>query len=97
MKHRKIRKGVFKYIPEHLGKLIDIRVIVKPRTLDCILSASKDYAEEFHPFYVHLLLESGLTLEESLELIAKARSAPTDLPPSGCPVSSYPLLHRPGK
>jgi hypothetical protein len=97
MKHRKIRKGVFKYIPEHLGKLIDIRVIVKPRTLDCILSASKNYAEEFHPFYVHLLLESGLTLEESLELIAKARSAPTDLPPSGYPVSSYPLLHRPGK
>jgi hypothetical protein len=53
MKHRKIRKGVFKYIPERLGKLIDIRVIVKPGTLDCILSASKDYAEEFHPFYVH--------------------------------------------
>jgi len=96
MKHRKIRKGVSKYIPEPLGKLIDIRVIVKPRTIDCILPASKDYAEEFHPFYVHLLLESGLTLEESLELLAKARSAPTDLPSSSGPVS-YPLLHGPGK
>jgi|HubBroStandDraft_6_1064221.scaffolds.fasta_scaffold259268_3 hypothetical protein len=96
MKHRKIREGVSKYVPERLDKLIDIREIVKPRTLDCILSASKDYAEEFHPFYVHLLLESGLTLEESLELLAKARSAPTDLPSSSCPVS-YPLLHGPGK
>ena len=96
MKHRKIRKGVSKYIPERLDKLIHIREIVKPRTLDCILPASKDYAEEFHPFYVHLLLESGLTLEESLELLAKARSAPTDLPSSGCPVS-YPLLHSSGK
>ena len=96
MKHRKIRKGVSKYIPERPDKLIDIREIVKPRTLDCILPASKDYAEEFHPFYVHLLLESGLTLKESLELLAKARSAPTDLPSSTCPVS-YPLLHGSGK
>ena len=96
MKHRKIRKGVFRYIPERLGKLIDNDTDVKPRTLDCILSASKDYAEEFHPFYAHLLLESGLTLKESLELLAKARSAPTDLPSSSCPVS-YPLLHGPGK
>jgi hypothetical protein len=76
MKHRKIRKGVFKYTPERLGKLIDIRVIVKPRTLDCILSATKDYPEEFHPFYVHLLLESGLTLEESLELLAEGALRP---------------------
>ena len=76
MKHRKIRKGVFKHIPERLGKLIDIRVIVKPRTLDCILSASKDYAEELHPFYVQLLLESGLTLEASLELLAEGALRP---------------------
>jgi hypothetical protein len=76
MKHRKNRKGVFKYIPERLGKLIDIRVIVKPRTLDCILSETKDYPEEFHPFYVHLLLESGLTLEESLELLAEGALHP---------------------
>ncbi|HEY1483576.1 MAG TPA: hypothetical protein VGF19_12670 [Candidatus Acidoferrum sp.] len=96
MKHRKIRNGVSKYIPERIGKLIDIHVIVKPRALDCILSASKDYAEEFHPFYVHLLLESGFTLKESLELLVTARSTPTDLPSSGC-VVSYPLLHSPGK
>ena len=51
MKHRKIREGVSKYVPERLDKLIDIGEIVKPRTLDCILSASKDYAKEFHPTF----------------------------------------------
>ena len=64
MKHRKIRKGVSKYIR----------------------AASKDYAEEFHPFYVQLLLESGLTLEESLALLAEGALRPTDLPLSGRPV-----------
>jgi hypothetical protein len=76
MKHRKIRKGVFKYIPERLSKLIDNDTDVKPRTLDCILSTSKDYAEEFHPFDVQLLLESGLTLEESVELLVEGALRP---------------------
>jgi hypothetical protein len=70
MKHRKIRKSVSKYIRERIGKLIDNDTDLKPRTLDYILSASKDYAEEFHPFDVQLLLDSGLTLEESLALLA---------------------------
>jgi hypothetical protein len=76
MKHRKIRKGVFKYIPERRSKLIDNDTDVKPRTLDCILSTSEDYAEEFHPFDVQLLLESGLTLEESLELLVEGALRP---------------------
>ena len=76
MKHRKIRKGVFKYIPERLSKLIDNDTDVKPRTLDCILSTSKDYAEEFHPFDVQLLLECGLTLEESVELLVEGALRP---------------------
>jgi O-antigen ligase len=76
MKHRKIRKGVSKYIRERLGKLIDNDTDLEPRMFDYILSASKDYAEEFHPFYVQLLLESGLTLEESLALLAEGALRP---------------------
>ena len=76
MKHRKIRKGVSKYIRDRLGKLIDNDTDLKPRTFDYILSASNDYAEEFHPFCVQLLLESGLTLEESLALLAEGALRP---------------------
>ena len=73
MKHRKIRKGVSKYIRDRLGKLIDNDTDLKPRTLDY---ASNDYAEEFHPFCVQLLLESGLTLEESLALLVEGALRP---------------------
>jgi hypothetical protein len=76
MKHRNIRKGVSKYIREHLDELIDNDTDLKPRTLDYILSARNDYAEEFHWFYVQLLLESGLTLEESLPLLAEGALRP---------------------
>jgi hypothetical protein len=69
MKHRKIRKSVF-------NKLIDNDTDLEPRTLDHTFSASKACAEEFHPFCVQLLLESGLTLEESLVLLADGAYRP---------------------
>jgi hypothetical protein len=71
MKDRKIRKGVSKYIREHLDELIDNDTDMKLQTLDLILSGSKDYANEFHQLYVEPLLEYGLTLEDSLAMLVE--------------------------
>ncbi len=76
MKYRKIGKSVSKYIRERLGKLIDNDTDLKLRTLDYNGSARNDYVEEFHSFYVELLLESGLTFEESLALLAEGTLRP---------------------
>jgi hypothetical protein len=77
MKDRKIRmknsaqiKVVSEDIRERL-ELIDQDMDLKLRTLSYIFSGTKDYAEEFHQFYVQPLLESGLTLEDSLEMLVE--------------------------
>ena len=44
---------------------------LKLQRLDYILSGTKDYADEFHQLYVQPLLESGLNLEDSLEMLAE--------------------------
>jgi hypothetical protein len=49
--------------------LIDKDLNMKLETLDCILTGSKDYPEEFHQLYVQPLLESGLSLEDSFALL----------------------------
>jgi hypothetical protein len=76
MKDRKIRiknsaqfKVVSKDIREGLDELIDDDVDLKLQTLDYIFSGTKDYAEEFLELYVQPLLESGLTLEDSLAML----------------------------
>jgi hypothetical protein len=76
MKDRKIRiknsaqiKVVSKDIREGLDELIDNDVDLKLQTLDYIFSGTKDYAEEFLDLYVQPLLESGLTLEDSLAML----------------------------
>jgi hypothetical protein len=76
MKDRKIRiknsaqiKVVSKDIREGLDELIDNDVDLKLQTLDYIFSGTKDYAEEFLELYVQPLLESGLTLEDSLAML----------------------------
>lgn len=76
MKDRKIRiknsaqiKVVSKDIREGLDELIDNDVDLKLQTLDYIFSGTKDYAEEFHQLYIQPLLESGLTLEDSLAML----------------------------
>jgi hypothetical protein len=78
MKDRKIHmkssaqiKVVSKDIRERL-ELIDQDMDLKLQTLSYILSGTKEYAEEFHQFYVQPLLESGLTLEDSLEMLVDA-------------------------
>jgi hypothetical protein len=78
MKDRKIRmknsaqiKVVSKDIRERLDELIDNDMDLKLQTLDCIFSGTKDYAEEFHQLYVQPLLESGLTLEDSLAMLVE--------------------------
>ena len=74
MKDRKIRmknsagNKAPKNIRERL-ELIDNDVDLKLQTLDYIFSGTKDYAEEFLELYVQPLLESGLTLEDSLAML----------------------------
>jgi hypothetical protein len=75
MKDRKIRirssadtKGLSKNIDERLD-LIDKDMDLKLQTLGCIFSGTKDYPEEFHQLYVQPLLNAGLTLEDSLEML----------------------------
>ena len=78
MKDSKIRtknsaqiKVVSKDIRERLDELIDNDMDLKLQTLDYIFSGTKDYAEEFHQLYVQPLLESGLTLEDSLAMLVE--------------------------
>jgi hypothetical protein len=77
MKNRKIRmnnrtgmKGVSREIRESL-EMIDKDMDLKLQTLANIFSSTQDYAEEFHQLYVQPLLESGLTLEDSLEMLVE--------------------------
>jgi hypothetical protein len=72
MKDSKIRtknraqiKVVSKDIRERL-ELIDKDLNLKLQTLDYIFCGTKDCAEESHQLQVQSLLESGLTLEDSL-------------------------------
>jgi hypothetical protein len=69
MKDRKIRMP--KDIRERLDELIDNDMDLKLQTLDYIFSETKDYAEEFHQLCVQPLLESGLTLEDSLAMLVE--------------------------
>ena len=59
-----------KEIRERL-ELIDKDMDLKLQTLANIFSGTKDYAEEFHQLYVQPLLESGLNLEDSLEMLVE--------------------------
>lgn len=75
MKDRKFRmnnstetKVVSKDIRERL-EFIDKDMDLKLQTIANIFSESKDYPEEFHQLYVQPLLESGLNLEDSLEML----------------------------
>ena len=77
MKVRKINvnngtetKVVSKEIRKRL-ELIDKDMELKLQTLASIFSGTKDYAEEFHQLYVQPLLESGLNLEDSLEMLVE--------------------------
>jgi hypothetical protein len=71
MKDRKIRKNVSKYIREHLDELIDNDTDLKLQKLAYISSGTKDCAEEFHQLYVQPLLDSGLTLDDSLAMLVE--------------------------
>lgn len=62
--------GQGEFIRERLDR-IDKDLNLKLGTLDYIFSGTKDYAEEFHRFYVQPLLESGLTLEDSLAMLVE--------------------------
>jgi hypothetical protein len=42
---------------------------LKLQTLDYIFSGTKEYPEEFHQLYVQPLMDSGLTLEDSISLL----------------------------
>ena len=77
MKDRKIRmkskmetKTLTRDVRERLD-LIDKDMDLKLQTLDYIFSGTKDYPEEFHQLYVQPLLESGLTLEESMAMLVE--------------------------
>jgi hypothetical protein len=75
MKDRKTRirsiansKGLSEDIRDRLDP-IDEDTNLKLQTLGCIFSGTKDYPEEFHQLYVQPLLDAGLTLENSLEML----------------------------
>jgi hypothetical protein len=75
MNERKIRtkrtsktKAASKDVRERLD-LIDKDTELKLRTLECVFAATKDHSEEFHQLYIRPLLETGLTLEDSLALL----------------------------
>jgi hypothetical protein len=77
MKDRKFRtnngteiKVVSKEIRERL-ELVEKDMDLKLQTLANIFSLTKDYPEEFHQLYVQPLLESGLNLEDSLEMLVE--------------------------
>lgn len=74
MKDRKIlmknSKVVSKDIRERV-ELIDEDMDLKLQTLSYIFSGTKDYVEEFHEFYIQPLLEFGLTLEDSLDMLVE--------------------------
>ena len=78
MKDRKFRinnsaetKAVSKNFRERL-ELMDKDTDLKLQTLANIFSETKDYPEEFHQLYVQPLLESGLSLEVSLEMLVES-------------------------
>ena len=77
MKDRKFRmnditetKVVSKDIRERL-EMIDKDMDLKLQTLANIFSGTRDNPEEFHQLYVQPLLESGLNLEDSLEMLVE--------------------------
>jgi len=77
MKDRKFRmnrstdtKVVSKDIRERL-ELIHKDMDLKLQTLANVFSMTKDYPEQFHQLYVQPLLESGLNLEDSLEVLVE--------------------------
>ena len=78
MKDRKFRmknsaqiKAVSRNIRERF-ELIDKDMDLKLQTLASIFSQTKDYPEEFHQLYVQPLLDSGLSLEVSLEMLVES-------------------------
>ncbi len=71
MKDRKIRKGVFKYIREHVDELIDHDSDLRLQELAYIFSGTKDDGKDFHQLYVQPLLDSGLTLDEALATLVE--------------------------
>jgi len=77
MKDRKFRmnrstdtKVVSKDIRERL-EFIHKDMDLKLQTLANVFSMTKDYPEQFHQLYVQPLLESGLNLEDSLEVLVE--------------------------
>jgi len=75
MKDRKIRirssaytKRRSKDIHERLDA-IDKDMDLKLLTLSCIFLGTEGYPEQFHELYVKPLLDEGLTLENSLDML----------------------------
>jgi hypothetical protein len=75
MKYRKTRSrdsanttGLSEEIRERLDSS-DEDTDVKIQMLACIFSGTGDYPEEFHQLYLQPLLDAGLTLENSLEML----------------------------
>jgi hypothetical protein len=77
MKDRKFRmkssmktKATFNDVRERID-LMDKDTDLKLQTLANIFAGTKDYPEEFHQLYVQPLLDSGLSLEASLEMLVE--------------------------
>jgi len=60
-----------KFKAERLDEFIDNDTDLKLQKLAHMFSGTKDYEEEFHQLYVQPLLDSGLTLDDSLAMLVE--------------------------
>lgn len=67
---------------------------LKLQTLDYIFSGTKDYADEVHQPYVQPLLESGLTVEGSLAMLAINRLSESAIERAKAPTVTHTSLYR---
>jgi hypothetical protein len=63
-------KAVSSDVRERL-ELIDKVTDLKLQTLANIFAGTKEYPQEFHQLYIEPLLDSGLTLEASMEMLVE--------------------------
>jgi hypothetical protein len=75
MKNNMRSRTMSKDIRERL-ELIDKDMDLRLQVLGNIFSGSNDYAEEFFQLYVRPLLESSLTLEDSLAMLVEGALRP---------------------
>ena len=82
MKDRKIRSAETKVVAKDIRKRLELigkELDLNLQMLDVIFTETNNCPEEFHRLYVQPLLESGLTLEDSLAMLVEGVFRPHGL------------------